>query len=149
MGILCMYLSKCTYILSSCIKLEEICSYFPRNCLINPGVNFWASVQCGESTTLFKIPFLLWMSLLTWFSSFHFPFFLFYVPVPRQMWVCTYISVWDYIHTNMYIHKCVYLPREGGRYGLWIDSSGYELQIHEGTILLPPSSVQLTIKPQT
>lgn len=102
---------KMLCILSTYIKLEKICSYFPRNCVINPGVNFWLFIQCSENTTLFKIPFMLWMSLLTRFSSFLLLSVLCACP---QTDVWAYICVFGSIATQMCKYTNVYIyPGKG------------------------------------
>lgn len=126
---LSMYLSKCACILSSYIKLVKICSYFPRNFMINPGVNFWVSIQCGENTTLFKIPFMLWMSLLTRFSPSIFLFSVLSACPQTDTWVCIYIcgSIATQMWTNTNVH--IY-PGKGQiwimdwQFWLWVSDSG-------------------------
>lgn len=133
---------------------ENLLIFFLGFCDKSRSQFFWVLIQLGETTTLFKIPFTLgagcfgcycWPGFLP--SIFLFLFVLY---------ACPQISVQIYIYVGVYPHKCactqtcVYLHREGqGGAGLWLDNAGYELQIHEGKILLPPSGIQLkTIKPQ-
>lgn len=115
---------------------------------------FWVPIQSGENVILFKIPFMLgvvfFSMLLSWFSSFHFPFSICFMCLSSG--TCVGVHKCGSISTQMctYTSTQVCLSREGqSDSGLWLDNSGSELQIHEGKILVPPSGVQLkTIKPQ-
>lgn len=135
---MCMYLSKCTCILSSYIKLEKICSYFPRNCMINPGVNFWVSIQCGEGPTLFK-KYPLCFRRHWWLDFLPFSFFSVLCACPQTYtWVC--ICICGSIATPMCTYTNVYIyPGKGADrdYGLTVLAMSFRLMKEQSFFYFP------------
>lgn len=125
-------------------NLRKFAHIFPRNCMINPGVNFWVSIQCGENTTLFKIRFYALDVTADLIFFLPFSFFL--------LCACPQIDVWVYIcifgstaaqictYTNVYIYS--------GKGKIWVLDWQFWLWASDSWRKSPSATFQCSINNQ-